>query len=129
MPRGFFRVMSLLKSPTKRNTEKVSFVTAVKWAFLFKHYRSQWRTWLGLLPEAITKIILLRSAHIQAASVSRIFNRPHQGLLLYETKFGIAYEDFKKEVLNKRFKIFDMRNIYSPTKMKKMKIRYFGVGR
>lgn len=97
MPRGLFRVMSLLKSPTTRNTEKLSFVMAVKWAFLFKYYRSQWRTWLGLFPEAITKIILLRSAHIQATSVSRIFNRPHQGSLLYETKFGIAYEDFKKD--------------------------------
>jgi len=37
--------------------------------------------------------------------------------------------DFKKEVLNKRFKIFDMRNIYSPAKMKELKIKYFGLGR
>ena len=36
--------------------------------------------------------------------------------------------DFKKEVLNKRFKIFDMRNIYSPAKMKKLKIKYFSLG-
>jgi UDPglucose 6-dehydrogenase len=36
--------------------------------------------------------------------------------------------NFKKEVINKRFILFDMRNIYSPTKMKKEKIRYFGVG-
>ena len=37
--------------------------------------------------------------------------------------------NFKKEVLNNKFIIFDMRNIYSPTKMKELKIRYFGVGR
>ena len=36
--------------------------------------------------------------------------------------------DFTKEVKNKKFKIFDMRNIYSPTKMKKLKIKYYGVG-
>ena len=36
--------------------------------------------------------------------------------------------NFKKEVLNNKFIIFDMRNIYSPTKMKELKIRYFGVG-
>tara|TARA_B110000259_G_scaffold185808_1_gene235634 strand:- start:252 stop:1550 length:1299 start_codon:yes stop_codon:yes gene_type:complete len=36
--------------------------------------------------------------------------------------------DFKKEVQNKKFKIFDMRNIYSPSKMKELKIKYFGVG-
>jgi len=37
--------------------------------------------------------------------------------------------NFKKVVLNKKFKIFDMRNIYSSTKMKELKIQYFGVGR
>ena len=37
--------------------------------------------------------------------------------------------NFKKEVNKKNFIIFDMRNIYSPTKMKKLKIKYFGVGR
>jgi len=36
--------------------------------------------------------------------------------------------NFKKEVKNKKFKIFDMRNIYSPAKMKKSNIKYFGVG-
>jgi len=36
--------------------------------------------------------------------------------------------NFKKEVKNKNFIIFDMRNIYSATKMKELKIKYFGVG-
>jgi UDPglucose 6-dehydrogenase len=37
--------------------------------------------------------------------------------------------NFKKEVKKKNFIIFDMRNIYSSTKMKELKIKYFGVGR
>ena len=37
--------------------------------------------------------------------------------------------NFNNEVSNKRFILFDMRNIYSSTKMKDQKIRYFGVGR
>ena len=36
--------------------------------------------------------------------------------------------NFKKIVQNKRFKIFDMRNIYSPSKMRELKIKYYGVG-
>ena len=36
--------------------------------------------------------------------------------------------NFKKEVQNKKFKIFDMRNIYSSIKMKKLNIKYFGIG-
>ena len=36
--------------------------------------------------------------------------------------------NFKKVVKKKNFIIFDMRNIYSPTKMKELKIKYFSVG-
>ena len=36
--------------------------------------------------------------------------------------------NFKKVVQNKKFKIFDLRNIYSPTKMKEQKIKYFSIG-
>jgi len=37
--------------------------------------------------------------------------------------------NFKKLIKKKNFKIFDMRNIYSPIKMKNLKINYFGIGR
>ena len=37
--------------------------------------------------------------------------------------------NFKKIVKKKKFKIFDMRNIYSPKKMKKLNIDYYGIGR
>ena len=36
--------------------------------------------------------------------------------------------NFNKMVLNKKFILFDMRNLYSPNKMKDQKINYFGVG-
>ena len=37
--------------------------------------------------------------------------------------------NFRKMVKNKKFVIFDMRNIYRAKKMKELKIKYFGVGR
>jgi UDPglucose 6-dehydrogenase len=37
--------------------------------------------------------------------------------------------NFKKLVKRENFKIFDMRNIYSPIKMKNQKIDYFSIGR
>ena len=36
--------------------------------------------------------------------------------------------NFKKDVKNKKFSIFDMRNIYSSNKMKGQKIKYFSIG-
>ena len=37
--------------------------------------------------------------------------------------------NFKLLIKKKNFIIYDMRNIYSPSKMKKAKIKYFGIGR
>ena len=37
--------------------------------------------------------------------------------------------NFKNLIKKKNFIIFDMRNIYSPTKMKKANIKFFGIGR
>ena len=37
--------------------------------------------------------------------------------------------DFKKLVKKRNFKVYDLRNLYSPDKMRKLNIKYFGVGR
>ena len=37
--------------------------------------------------------------------------------------------NFKKLVNKKNFSIYDLRNVYSPEKMKKLKIKYFSIGR
>ncbi len=37
--------------------------------------------------------------------------------------------DLKKIVKKRDFIIYDMRNIYSPEKMKKQNIKYFGIGK
>tara|TARA_B100000575_G_scaffold293225_1_gene303923 strand:- start:2981 stop:4267 length:1287 start_codon:yes stop_codon:yes gene_type:complete len=37
--------------------------------------------------------------------------------------------DFKRIVNNNNFKIFDLRNLYSPNELKKRKIRYYSIGR
>jgi UDPglucose 6-dehydrogenase len=37
--------------------------------------------------------------------------------------------NFKKLIKKKNFKVYDMRNLYSPNKMRRLNIKYFGVGR
>ena len=37
--------------------------------------------------------------------------------------------DFRKISKNKKFKIFDMRNLYSPQKMKNLGLSYYSIGR
>ena len=51
-------------------------------------------------------------------------------LIIIHTEWNVfKLLNFKKLVKKKKFSIFDMRNIYSPAKMKQMKIKYFGIGR
>ncbi|MDP0947197.1 UDP-glucose/GDP-mannose dehydrogenase family protein, partial [Klebsiella pneumoniae] len=47
-------------------------------------------------------------------------------LIVLHTEWNdFKFLDFKKIVKQDNFKIFDMRNIYSPAKMKNQKINYF----
>ena len=51
-------------------------------------------------------------------------------LIIIHTEWNeFKHIDLKKIVKKKNFIIYDMRNIYSPEKMKKNNIKYFGVGR
>ena len=51
-------------------------------------------------------------------------------LIVLHTEWNdFRFLDFKKIVKQDNFKIFDMRNIYSPAKMKNQKINYFSIGR
>ena len=51
-------------------------------------------------------------------------------LLIIHTEWNEFKQlNFKRLVQKKNFKIFDMRNLYSPKKMKKNNLNYFGIGR
>ena len=54
----------------------------------------------------------------------------HSDLIILHTEWNdFKLLNFKKLVKKTKFKIYDMRNIYSPSKMRKLNINYFGVGR
>ena len=54
----------------------------------------------------------------------------NSNLLIIHTEWNeFKLLNFKKLVQRKNFKIFDMRNMYSPKKMKESGIKYFGIGR
>ncbi len=51
-------------------------------------------------------------------------------LIIIHTEWNVfKLLNFKRLVKKKNFSIYDMRNIYSPYKMKQMKIKYYSVGR
>ena len=54
----------------------------------------------------------------------------NSNMIIIHTEWNeFKFLNFKDLVKNTNFKVFDMRNIYSPLKKKKKNIRYYGIGR
>jgi LmbE family N-acetylglucosaminyl deacetylase len=63
---------------------------------LCRFYRSQRKTWLGLLPTALVRLLTERCEWTRAVDVTRLGQRPHKGPLLYEKRFGVPWETFER---------------------------------
>ena len=60
-------------------------------------FPSQWRSWVGLLPEAAIRYLVLGRQQLRRVSPQEYDgvgppHRPHPGQLFYERRFGTAFE-------------------------------------
>lgn len=63
---------------------------------LCRFYRSQRKTWLGLLPGAVFRLILGGREWTRAVDVARLAGKPHEGALFYERRFRYPWESFDR---------------------------------
>jgi len=97
---------------------------------------------LKIIPSLIRKGSLIK--YCDPSGIKKEFNKfkninycsnikeacKNSDLLIIHTEWNEFKQlNFKNLVKKKKFKIYDMRNLYSPTKMKKSKISYFCIGR
>ena len=75
-------------------TRRIGLREALRIVALARFYKSQRRTWLGLLPEAIVKLVFMRSEFVRDADPRRLASKPHDGLLYYERRFGYSWNRF-----------------------------------
>ena len=61
-------------------------------------YRSQMKTFAGLLPFVAAHYALRGVQNLQEVSSSRVHERPHEGILLYERFQKTSFADFKNSV-------------------------------
>ncbi|HVR37699.1 MAG TPA: PIG-L family deacetylase [Thermoanaerobaculia bacterium] len=87
-----FRVLSPIGDTWTRRT--ISLRDGITSSLLCRFYRSQRKTWMGLLPEALIKLVMLRRECIRRVDVARLFDRPHVGPLLYERRFHVPHDRF-----------------------------------
>lgn len=64
----------------------------LRWALLVRNYPSQASSWLGLWPSMFAGFLLRGGYGVQALDPARLTQRPHDGDLLYERRFGVPYE-------------------------------------
>lgn len=93
-PRSMFRVLHPVGDGWA--TARVRFSEALLVLSLVRFYKSQKKTWCGLLPEATFELLIARRTHVRDADPRRLTTKPHPGDLFYERRFGYPYERFVK---------------------------------
>ena len=96
-PRPWFATMRQLPStsPSRRAAMTLSACWRATW--LCRYYRSQRRTWLGLLPGAAYARLIARRERVVRFDVGRLDGRPHAGELLYERMFATSFAEFERQ--------------------------------
>lgn len=92
----FFRISVCLPENGIVQNISVSFKTRLFQLASIRFYKSQWKTWIALLPGFIIHFIFTGKDFVQLINISRTKERPHHGLLLYERMFGVSFDEFMK---------------------------------
>lgn len=90
----WFRVMKPLPANGRTIGIHVSVAERVRCVFRCSIYRSQWKSFLGLLPFYILALLKHEPFVFQRCSIERINAKPHEGLLLYERRGGPTWSEF-----------------------------------
>jgi LmbE family N-acetylglucosaminyl deacetylase len=93
----FFRVMSPIPRADPIDTERLSRSEGMRIVAQCFAYRSQWKTWLGLLPGVAVELIGFARSRTRRPNRAFHLEKPHRGLLFYERRFGVSFEDFVRE--------------------------------
>lgn len=86
-----FRVLTPI--PENGAPERVRIPVAERLRYLgfCLHYRSQWRSWIGLLPMVALNYLLVGAQQLQPVDPARIGQRPHAGTLYYERRGFLSW--------------------------------------
>jgi LmbE family N-acetylglucosaminyl deacetylase len=93
----FFQTLKPLRVGGPWTGRAITIGEGLRIAALCRFYRSQRKTWLGLLPAALIRLLLGQREWSRRADVARVHRKPHDGMLFYERRFGVTWEDFERQ--------------------------------
>jgi len=95
LPGPAFRVLSPMVENGPRILVGVSFSQRLRYILACLGFRSQWKSFVGLLPFYALKLCFTRHPFVlQPVLAERTAEKPHSGLLLYERRGGPSWEAF-----------------------------------
>ena len=91
-----FTALSPLRGMRVARREHLAFGEAVRLLLTCLRYRSQWRSFLGLLPVAAVRLLVLRRPMVLCEiDIGSALDRPHPGVLLYERRTTWRWLDLR----------------------------------
>ncbi len=93
-----FNVMRELEQNGAIESICVSWKEAIHNLLTAAAYPSQWKTWIALFPFAAVRILISRRYALQKASASRLAERPHEGMLLYEKRDLVDFSEIERSL-------------------------------
>ncbi len=91
-----FQTLAPLRNGRAWTGRRVSLREALHIISLCRFYPSQRKTWLGLLPTAIPRLLAQRREWTRAVDLTRLRQKPHGGMLLYERRFDMPWDVFEQ---------------------------------
>ena len=92
----FFSLFSPLVKNGKVFRDPYTWCYRFKFIRAFLNYRSQTKTLLGLFPFFLYYQLVIGDQILQTASIDRVYEKPHLGMLLYEKRKTYCWSDFAK---------------------------------
>ncbi|HEX6160414.1 MAG TPA: PIG-L family deacetylase [Thermoanaerobaculia bacterium] len=98
LPGPLFRTLTPLRVGGEWTARPIRFRDGLRIALLCRFYRSQRKTWLGLLPEALLRLALGRKEWSRRVDAAVVHARPHEGPLFYERRFRVSYDEVAERI-------------------------------
>lgn len=98
LPGPLFRTMSPLGSNGPSHGMPLGLRHRFRYPLYCLGYRSQWKSFAGLLPFYALRMLQRYPFRIQAVDAGATRRRPHAGKLLYERRGGPSWEEFETAV-------------------------------
>ncbi|HYI10744.1 MAG TPA: PIG-L family deacetylase [Thermoanaerobaculia bacterium] len=92
----FFQTLAPLRVGGEWNGRRVPISEGLRIAALCRFYRSQRKTWLGLMPPALLRLVIGQREWTRPVDVARLQDKPHEGPLFYERRFGVSWDEFSR---------------------------------